>query len=64
LKHEISTWAWVVTFSFTLGFYAGLYVGNVTSPARHDARMIEQRLRMVFCEQAVRNKLMTTCEVD
>lgn len=64
MKHEVSTAAWVFCFVFGAGFYVGVWVGNVTSPARHDARTIELRLREVFCEQALKNKLMTTCEVD
>jgi len=64
LKHEASTIAWVVALVFGAGFYAGTWFGNVTSPARHDATVIEQRLREVFCEQAVRNNLMTKCEVN
>ncbi len=64
MRHEASTAAWVFALVFGAGFYAGVWVGNVTSPARHDTRMVEERLRTVFCEQAIRNKLMTTCEVN
>ena len=63
-RHVLSTWAWAFCFVFGAGFYAGTWFGNVTSPARHDLTMIEKRLREVVCEQIVRNKLMTTCEVN
>lgn len=64
MRHEASTVAWLVVLVFGAGFYAGALFGTVTSPAAYDARVIELRLRTVFCEQAVRNKLMTTCEVN
>ena len=63
-RHVISTVAWAVAFVFAAGFYAGAVFGIVTSPAAHDAKVIEKRLREVFCEQIVLNKLMTTCKVD
>lgn len=63
-RHVISTAAWAVAFVFAAGFYAGAVFGIVTSPAAHDSRVIEKRLREVFCEQIVLNKLMTTCKVD
>ena len=63
-RHVISTVAWAVALTFAAGFYAGAVFGVITSPAAHDARVIEKRLREVFCEQVVLNKLMTTCKVD
>ncbi len=48
---------------FGAGFYAGTYFGVRTAPSYQDARLVEARLREVFCEQVIRNKLMTTCEV-
>ena len=63
-RHVISTVAWAVVLTFAAGFCAGAVFGIVTSPAAHDAKVIEKRLREVFCEQIVLNKLMTTCKVD
>ena len=63
-RHVISTAAWVIAFAFAAGFYVGAVFGVIVSPAAHDARVIEKRLREVFCEQVVLNKLMTTCKVD
>ena len=64
MRHEVSTWAWAVVIVFIAGLYVGIYFGIRTAPSYHDAQVIEKRLRAVFCEQAVRNKLMPTCEVD
>ena len=64
MKHEVSTIAWAFVLVFIAGLYTGMYVGVRTAPSYHDAQVIEKRLREVFCEQAVRKKLMTTCEVD
>ena len=63
-RHALSTAAWVALFIFAAGFYAGAVFGVIVSPAAHDARVIEKRLREVFCEQVVLNNLMTTCKVD
>ena len=63
-RHVFSTIAWVVAAVFAAGFYFGAWFGVVTSPAAFDARVIEKRLRLVFCEQAIKNKLIQTCEVD
>ena len=63
-RHVISTVAWAVALTFAAGFYAGAVFGVVTSPAAYDSRVIEKRLRLVFCEQAIKNKLIQTCEVD
>ena len=64
MKHEISTAAWAFVMVFLAGLYAGVYLGIRTGPSYHDAQVIEKRLREVFCEQAVRKRLMTTCEAD
>lgn len=65
--HAISTQAWVIAIALTVGatagFTVGMFYGLKNSPSYHDALKVEYRLREVFCEQAVRNKLMTTCEV-
>lgn len=63
-RHAISTGAWLFCFVFAAGFYAGTWFGMVTSPAAYDAKIVELRLRTVFCEQAILNKLMTRCEVN
>ena len=63
-RHAYSTIAWAVLAVFLAGFYAGAVFGVIVSPAAHDSRVIEKRLREVFCEQIVLNKLMTTCKVD
>ena len=63
-RHVISTVAWAIVLTFGAGFYAGAVFGIVTSPSAYDSRVIEKRLREVFCEQAVRNGFMTTCKVD
>lgn len=63
-RHAISTVAWAVTFVFAAGFYAGMVFGMVTSPAAYDYKTVERHLRMVFCEQAIKNRLIQTCEVD
>ncbi len=64
MKHYLSTIAWGVVLVLGIGFYAGVWFGNYTSPARHDLRMVEQRLREVVCEVAVKNNLIPTCKVD
>lgn len=64
MRHEASTAAWVFVLVFGAGFYAGAWFGNITAPSYHDALRVEHRLREVFCEQVIRNKLMTTCEVS
>ena len=65
--HAISTQAWVIVIALvigaTAGFTAGLILGLKNSPSYHDALRVEHRLREVFCEQAVRNGLLKTCEV-
>lgn len=63
-RHVISTVAWVVVAVFAAGFYCGAVFGMVTSPAAYDFKTVEKHLRMVFCEQAIKNKLIHTCEVD
>lgn len=63
-RHVISTVAWVVVAVFAAGFYAGAVFGMVTSPAAYDFKTVEKHLRMVFCEQAIKNRLIQTCEVD
>ena len=63
-RHVYSTIAWVVAAVFAGGFYFGAWFGVVTSPAAFDANVIEKRLRMVFCEQALKNKLINTCDVE
>lgn len=63
-RHVISTVAWVIALTFAAGFYAGAWFGVVTSPAAYDAKTIEKHLRMVFCQRAIQNKLLQTCEVD
>ena len=62
-RHAISTIAWAVVLTFGAGFYAGAVFGVITSPAAYDAKTVERHLREVFCEQAVRHNLMTTCVV-
>lgn len=65
--HAISTQAWVIVIALvigaTAGFTAGMLIGLKNSPSYHDALRVEYRLREVFCEQAIRNNLMKTCEV-
>ena len=63
-RHAYSTIAWVALAVFLAGFYCGAWFGVVTSPAAFDAKVIEKRLRLVFCEQAIKNKLIQTCEAD
>ena len=63
-RHAISTVAWAVLFVFGAGFYVGAWFGVVNSPAAYDAKTIEKHLQMVFCERAIANKLLQTCEVD
>lgn len=64
MDHRASTYAWVAVLLLAVGGQIGFWFGVRAAPSYHDARVIEQHLRAVFCEQAVRNKLMTTCEVD
>ena len=63
-RHAYSTIAWVVAAVFAGGFYCGAWFGVVTSPAAYDAKTIEKHLQHVFCVQAIRNNLTTTCRVD
>lgn len=63
-RHAISTVAWAVLFVFVAGFYCGAWFGVVTSPAAYDVKVVEKHLRYVFCEQVIKNKLLTNCEVD
>ena len=62
MKHEISTAILAAVFVFGAGFYAGIYFGVRTAPSYHDAIVIEKRLREVFCEQAVKNGTLKTCD--
>lgn len=63
-RHLLSTIAICAAFVFGAGFYVGAWFGVTTSPAAYDARIIERRLQEVFCEQTLKNKLLTTCKVD
>lgn len=63
-RHVISTVAWAVVAVFTAGFYAGAVFGVITSPAAYDYNTVQKHLRLVFCEQAIKNKILKTCEVD
>lgn len=63
-RHAISTVAWAITFVFVAGFYCGAWFGVVTSPAAYDFKTVERHLRTVFCERAIANKMIQTCEVD
>ena len=62
MRHEISTAILAAAFVFGAGFYAGVYAGVRTAPSYHDALVIEKRLREVFCEQAVKNGTLKTCD--
>ena len=61
--HALSTHAWLIAIAASVGGAGGFVVGLQFSPSYHDALRVEYRLREVFCEQAVRNNLMKTCEV-
>lgn len=61
--HALSTHAWLIAIAASVGAAGGFVVGLQFSPSYHDALRVEYRLREVFCEQAVRNNLMKTCEV-
>lgn len=63
MDHRIVTWAWTALLLLTSGFTAGAWVGMKFGPSYHDALTVERRLREVFCEQAIRNQLLKTCEV-
>ena len=63
-RHAISTVAWAVVFVFGAGFYVGAWFGTVTSPAAYNAQVVERHLRVVFCDRAIKNKLINTCEVE
>jgi len=65
--HVISTHAWIVVIALitgiALGAAGGFSFGFKSSPSYQDALRVEQRLREVFCDQAIRNGLLKTCEV-
>lgn len=64
MKHEISTWAWVLALTALFAAQAGYFAGAYYGPSYFEARKIEVHLRHVFCEQAIRNNLLKTCEVE
>lgn len=61
--HAVSTYAWVVAIALAIGAGGGFAAGLRFGPSYQDALRVEYRLREVFCEQAVRNGLLKTCEV-
>lgn len=46
----------------TLAFSIGVVVGARHSWSYLDVATVERRLREVFCEQAIRNRLMKVCD--
>ena len=63
MTHAISTVLLSGLLVFGLGTCAGFVIGVQQSPSYYDALRVEQRLREVFCEQAVKNNVLQTCEV-
>jgi len=63
MNHAVSTAVLAALLVFGAGAGVGFVVGVRESPSYYDAMKMEYRLREVFCEQAVRNSLMKTCEV-
>ena len=63
MRHEIITVLVSGVIMLGVGACAGFAVGVRESPSYQDAMRIEQRLREVFCEQAVKNNVLRTCEV-
>lgn len=61
--HHLSTYAWGALLVLCVGLAVGFAAGLRYSPSYQDALMVERRLREVFCEQAVKNGLLKTCEV-
>lgn len=61
--HAISTHAWIIAIALAVGAAGGFVVGMRLSPSYHDALRVEHRLREVFCERAIVNGLLKTCEV-
>ena len=63
MNHAVSTAIAAGLLVFGFGACAGFVVGIQQSPSYYDALRVEQRLREVFCEQAIKNSLIQTCEV-
>ena len=63
MNHHVSTYAWALAIAAVIGGALGFCAGLRYGPSYHDALTVEYRLREVFCEQAVRNSLLKTCEV-
>ena len=63
MNHAIITAIVAGLLVFGFGVAAGFVFGVRESPSYYDALRVEYRLREVFCEQAVRNKLLKSCEV-
>ena len=61
--HALSTHAWLLVIAAAVGAAGGFVVGLRASPSYQDALRVEYRLREVFCEQAIRNGVLKTCEV-
>ena len=62
MNHAVSTALVAGLLVFIAGTCAGFVVGVREGPSYYDALRVEQRLREVFCEQAVRNKILQSCE--
>ena len=63
MNHAVSTALGAGLLTFGFGACAGFAVGVQQSPTYYDALRVEQRLREVFCEQAVKNGMIKSCEV-
>lgn len=61
--HAISTHAWGLAIAASVGAAGGFVAGLRFSPSYHDALRVEYRLRELFCERAIANGLLKTCEV-